>query len=335
MPMLDIFANDAFSALELTDAFNVLPNKYGRLNELNLFPARGVRTPSIAIERKNGVLNILPTVPRGGPATRGTTGKRDLRRLEVPHIPHEDVILAEEVAGVRRFGSENDLMSVQELVNEKLNNMTQKHDITLEFLRWGALKGVVLDADGSTLVNLFNEFGVAEEVQDFDLTNTATEVVTKILNLKRYMELNLLGDSMSGVHVMCSSGFFDALTTHDKIKDAYRYYATNQRLGGDYRTRFEHSGVIFEEHNGTCTDFDGDVIKFIPDDEARAFPIGSQAFSTYFAPADFMETVNTPGIPRYAKQERMKFDRGVEVHTQSNPLPICRRPQLLVRLTKT
>ncbi len=48
-----------------------------------------------------------------------------------------------------------------------------------------------------------------------------------------------------------------------------------------------------------------------------------------------METVNTPGLPRYAKQARMKFDRGVELHTQSNPLPLCVRPHLLVKLTRS
>lgn len=334
MGMLDIFKNDAFGALELTDAFNVRPNKYGRLNELGLFPARGVRTREVAIERKNGVLNLLPTVPVGGPASKGSVGKRDLRKIEIPHIPHEDNILAADVQGVRSFGTENQLQSMQELVIDKLATMTDKHDITLEYLRWGALKGKILDADGTSILNLFAEFGVSEEVQSFVLGTAGTEVMTKILNLKRYMELNLLGDTMSGVYVLCSPGFFDALTTHPTIKVAYQYYTSTQGLNQDLRTKFVHGGVTFEEHNGRVTDLNGDVVKFIEDDEARAFPMGSQSFRTYFAPADFMETVNTPGLPRYAKQKIMDYERGIEIHTQSNPLPLCLRPQLLVRLTK-
>ena len=31
------------------------------------------------------------------------------------------------------------------------------------------------------------------------------------------------------------------------------------------------------------------------------------------------------GLPLYAKQEPRKFGRGTDVHTESNPLPICLR----------
>ena len=54
---------------------------------------------------------------------------------------------------------------------------------------------------------------------------------------------------------------------------------------------------------------------------------------SYNAPADFNETVNTPGQPVYAKQEPRKFDRGTDLHTQSNPLPMCLRPSVLVKLS--
>ena len=52
------------------------------------------------------------------------------------------------------------------------------------------------------------------------------------------------------------------------------------------------------------------------------------------APGDFIETVNTRGIKIYAKQERMKFDKGIELHTQSNVLYMCTRPAALVRGVK-
>jgi hypothetical protein len=64
-----------------------------------------------------------------------------------------------------------------------------------------------------------------------------------------------------------------------------------------------------------------------------AFPLGTvDTFGTYFAPADFNETVNTLGQPLYAKQEPRKFERGTDLHTQSNPLPMCHRPGVLVKL---
>lgn len=96
------------------------------------------------------------------------------------------------------------------------------------------------------------------------------------------------------------------------------------------------SGIIFEEYRGQARDADGTVRKFIADDEAHAFPMGTMdAFETLFAPADFVETTNTMGLELYAKQEIRKFGRGVDLHTQSNPLPICYRPGVLVKLTSS
>ena len=37
--------------------------------------------------------------------------------------------------------------------------------------------------------------------------------------------------------------------------------------------------------------------------------------------------------PLYAKLDARKFDRGTDVHTQSNPLPLCLRPSVLVKLS--
>jgi hypothetical protein len=77
-------------------------------------------------------------------------------------------------------------------------------------------------------------------------------------------------------------------------------------------------------------------VDFIPTAQARLFPVGApRLFGTYYAPADFVETVNTVGLPVYAKQERMPFDKGVQLHTQSNPLPLCLKPRVLVKATKS
>jgi hypothetical protein len=66
----------------------------------------------------------------------------------IPHIPHDDVVLPEEVQGIRAFGSETEMETVAGVMARHLETMRNKHAITLEHLRMGALKGVILDADG-------------------------------------------------------------------------------------------------------------------------------------------------------------------------------------------
>ncbi len=54
--ILDIFNDQAFSAISLTESVNVVPNTYGRINELGLFQNEPVSTTSVAIDIRNGVI---------------------------------------------------------------------------------------------------------------------------------------------------------------------------------------------------------------------------------------------------------------------------------------
>jgi len=104
--MQNIFENPAFSMSALTTAINFLPNNYDRLGAMGLFVDKPQRFRSVVVEEQNGVLTLLPTLPPGSPGTVGVRGKRKVRSFTIPHIPHDDVILPEEVQGIRAFGSE-------------------------------------------------------------------------------------------------------------------------------------------------------------------------------------------------------------------------------------
>jgi hypothetical protein len=200
MPVINPFDNDAFSMAALTAAVNRLPNLYGRIEQLGLMPAQGVRTRTILIEEMNGVLNLLPTRPVGAPATLGAQAKRKVRSFVIPHIPHEEVVLPEEVQGLRAFGSETEMETLANLVAQKLQTMRNKMSITLEHLRMGALKGIILDADGSIVYDLYSEFGLVAKTVNFALTTASTEVLLKVLEVKRHIEDNLRGEFMTGIY---------------------------------------------------------------------------------------------------------------------------------------
>lgn len=336
MPTLNPFMdNDAFNMVSLTNAINILPNNYGRIREMNLMPVKGVRTRTIIVEEKNGVLTLLPTMPVGSPGTTGISGKRKVRTFNVPHIPHDDVILPSEYDGIRAFGSETDMAALAQVVNDHQQDMRNKHAITLEHLRMGALKGIILDADGSVLYNLYSEFEITQKTIDFTLDDPDTAVRVKCMDVSRHIEQNAFGEVFSSVYALCSSDFFDGLVEHENVKAAYaNYQEAADRLGGDPRKGFKFGGITFEEYVGQATDAEGTNRKFIADGEAHAFPVGTMnTFNTVCAPADFMETANTIGKELYSKMEPRKFNRGMDLHTQSNPLPMCYRPGMLVKLT--
>ena len=338
MPTLDIFNNDAFSVVSLTDAINKLPYVPGQAGRLGLFEESGVSTTTIMLEEIDGSLSLIPTTPRGAPAVQNKVNKRKARSLAVPHLTLEDTILADEVQNRNSFGQPDALASVQTVVSNRLRDMTKWHDITLEHLRIGAIKGQILDADGSTvLYDLFSEFGVSQQSEiDFDLDNASPAsgaVKKKCHDITRKIADELGGASFNYIHAFCSATFFDDLTTHPEVVESYRRYQESSFLRtGQARKAVEYAGIVFEEYYGGNSGGN-----FIPTDKAHFFPVGTPGlFRQYNAPADFVETVNSLGLPRYAKQAvDQEFGRWVKLHTQSNPLPICTRPRVLLKAKRT
>ena len=336
MQAIDFTASEnlGFNDAELTRAIQKFPNLYGRIGQLNLFPVHPVSTTTVVIEEREGVLNVLPTVPRGGPATKGITDRRKARPFVIPHIPHDDVVKPEDIQNVRAFDS-TDLETVAAVLSRKLQTMRNKHSITLEHLRAGALKGKVMDGNGDLLVDLFKEFKIQEKSVDFKLGTGTTKVKNKINEVKRHIEVNLKGEIMNHVHALCGPTWFDEFTSHQEIEAAYARWNNGAALRDDMRGQFQMAGVIFEEYNATVTLSDGQTTdRLIADNECRFFPVGTQnSFDTFLAPADMIQWVNTLGQELYVSQKDLDHGKGTELYSESNPLPLCKRPALLVKGT--
>jgi hypothetical protein len=323
--MLDIFRSDAFSLTSLTDAILKAPFKPSRLAQLGLFADKGITTTSVVVEEKSGRLSLIQTTPRGAPAATIGQQKRTARSFTVPHLKEESTILADEVQNVRAFGSDNASEAVQAVVNERLADLRAMHEVTLEHMRAGAIQGLILDADGTTLFNLFTEFGVAQQTSDIDMTG---DIVNEIVAAKRLSEDELGGESVSMYRGLCGDAWFDAFRAAAKVRDTY-LAQQGITLRQDLRGGFEFGGVVWENYRGSTGG-----TAFIASDEAFLVPEGTNIFKTYFAPATYAETVNTIGLPMYAKSAvDPEFNEWVKLTSQSNPLPLCLRPRAVVKLT--
>ncbi|MEW6775025.1 MAG: major capsid protein [Bdellovibrionota bacterium] len=338
------FTPDQYTCADLTKSINMFPNRYGRIRQLGIFPERGINTRHVAVYIDNNVLTLLPSRPLGSPGTRHEHGKATIKSFAIPHIPHDDSLKAADIQLMRPRPGEDYPGMYARVLARRLETMKAKHDQTLEYHRLGALKGIVLDADGSTLYNWFTEFGVSQTVVGFDLTNANTEVMLKCLAVRRAIETSLMGDTMTGVMGICGKGFFDKFTTHKSVKEAYQTHVKllNGRqvnvLETDMRSGFFFGNILFEEYNASVDRINANGSKtsvaFVGDDDCHFFPLGTQeTFDTVFAPADMIDFAGTEGLPAYASLEPMDHGRGTDIHTQSNPLAICYRPKVLVKGT--
>lgn len=327
--MQNFLDSDDFSLVNMTEAINILPVVPSRIGSLNLFKGGGISETVVGIEQIDKELRLIPTAPRGTMPEYKTSAKRTLRAVRVPHLPKNDTVMAESVQGLRAFGSDSSLDSTTAVVNDRLALLKQEHELTHEWHRIGALQGQILDADGTSVIyDLFTEFGVTRLDVNWDTTAT-NGLKLACIQLRRMIETELNMVPYSDIRVMCSEGFWDMLMTSAETKTAFERYQENafarDSNGGDFR----YSQITFEELRGSVG-----TAPLVPDDEGFAFPItAAPLYRQYYAPAPFMETVNTLGRPYYAKQEPLKFNVGTEIHTNSNPLFLVTRPTVLIQVT--
>jgi hypothetical protein len=283
-------------------------------------------------------------MPRGAPPTANVEDRRHLVPFIVPHFPLRDTVMADSILGVRAFGTEDQLESVQAVINEHLASMGRFHDLTLEWLRLGATRGVIVTrVDPVTgvpeaQIDLFDAFGVTPPppynwsiiippaTVGRDEIAYAGELTFFINQMVRDIAAELGADNFNHIHGLAGSVFMDAFTMHPEIRQSY--LSTPQASGlrdPTWMRAVAHRELIVEEYRGQIG-----TIPFIAPDQCAFFPVGvPNLFVEAYAPADYVETVNTLALPRYAKQRVIDFDKGVEIETQQNVLPLCTVPTAL------
>ncbi len=267
---LDIFNDDAFSVTALAAAINTPPEGQqvpGIIDDL--YEESGIATTTVMVERKGDVLSMVAAQPRGAPADITLSQKREVIPFACVHLITAAQIMADEVQGVRAFGQITEMQTLQNLVNACLAKMRKRINATLAFHRIGAVKGLILDADGSTpLLNMFQGFDVEQQVHGIGLLNSAAKIRTQAIEAKRMSE-DVLGDSaaVTGWRALRGREFFDALTAHPDVKNAWQRWQSGEALRNDPRAGFQFAGINWLEYYGQVNG-----IAFIAGDEAYLIP---------------------------------------------------------------
>ncbi len=342
MAHMDIFRHNAFGMVELSTAIQSAPYVPQYLGSLNLFTPKRVRTATISVESKGGVLTLIPTSERGAPIEEAQGEKRELRDFRSVRIARGKTLYAAEIDGIRAFGSTSELQAVQNEVASIMDGnvgLRAAVELTHENMRLGAIQGRVLDADGTELFDWFNAFGIAQPAEiNFDFANATADdgVIRKKCNqVIRTMVRASSGAWLNGQTYavgVCGDNFFDDLTQSKETRATY----LNQQQASDLRNdvgkafgTFVYGNIQFVNYRGTD---DGSTVA-VNSDKCRFFPVNApDAFVSGFSPAEFLPFVNTPGQDVYAMVVPDK-DRQAWVRPEiySYPLFMCTRPGMLLR----
>lgn len=317
-----------FTVQHLTAAINRSKVPKNRIAELGWFEERGITTTHADIELKDGKLIIVTEKARGEKGDSLAKADRDSKPFKCVHLPVTGAINADDLQNVRAFGQEyadgEGGEQWDEVINEETTLMRQSLELTIEMMRMGALSGKVLGKAGNVIHNFFEEFDLdeadAKNVIDFA---AAKGVRNQLAAALRESKKHQAGVKATKYRALCSASFMDALMEDEGFRKAYERYQDGSAFREDVRGGILWDGVVWEEHTEELPD--GTLM--IPEGEARLVPENNSGlFLTRFAPANYAETVNTKGLPMYAKGKMQDFDKGIDLEAQSNPLNVCTSP---------
>jgi len=338
MATMDVFNNSAFSTTSLSGFVQKMQYVPQLLGSLNLFTPKPVRTRNIFVDRTEGGITLIPTSADGAPpeSLNGTT--RDAVALKTTRLAKQFTLYAAELDGIRASGTESELMAVQSEFNTRMSRIRADMELTHEHHRLGALQGLLLDADGSTVIydyaTAFNE--AIPTATSFELDVTTTDVIGICKDIARSMARSGKG-ALAGatIHALAGDDFYDALVSHPNVEKFYlnQMAATALRDQAAIFESFTIGGITFHNYRGTD---DGTTVA-VPTAEAKFFPIGATGvFEVAYSPLEAAGFVNTPGQPLYAMNIPDR-DRNMWVKGElySYPLYMCSQPRVLRKGTLT
>lgn len=333
MPDNMLFPDDIFSGVEQTKAINKMAFLPQELSTGLPWNAESVTTKTVIIEEMEGSFDIIEAVPRNSAPAQVEDDDRKAHSLIVPHYPYEFTVMPDEVDGVRAFGSAQALETMQSVRDRKLLKAKRSQDVTIEFARAGAIQGTIKNKNGSTIVDLFETFGVERNEHVIDLSSNTTDVLAELIEAKQKSEEELGAYLVEDYFVPCGPELFKKIIQHPSVFKVWERWQDGARFRADNRKGFEIvEGVwLFSYNKGKVKN-----TRFMPVDEAFMCPVAQGLYETRFAPANHKDYVNTPGLPNYVLIGRTDdYDTGLKAKVESNHISWVNRPRSIVRIKQS
>ncbi len=334
--IIDLLSGDQFSCGTMVEAVSRKNKLWRKIKQLGIFKKIPIDTSTVEIDVQNDEIVVLPQTNRGGAATFEKPSSENAVILKVPNFKRKAILTASDLQNVRDAGTTS-LKTLQSKVAKKVTDIDNKIEMTHEFLMMGALRGQVVGIDGKVICDLFKKFDKQQQTVEFPFSSATGDVIGAANSVSDMIMERLDDDVSTGILVLCSAGFWNKMMNNQKIFSIYknRHNEPNPLIN-DLKDGFEWEGLTFVKYVGSVKNAAGETVPFVPADEAIALPLGTQnTFEMYMSPADLLDYVNQEGMEKYftTSYETKDGEDQVVVRGETNPLPVCKKPDVLIRLT--
>lgn len=347
-PVLDIFTSDAFSIANLRQVTANVTYVPQALGQMNLFTPQYLEgTDKVLIYEEDGVIRVIATTERGGPDIKALRDTGRFIGFQTKRLSEVDSVRASELLGIADEAQPRIVRTrkAADLLTKRLEKMKSNQAFTKEKHRFGALGGILYDADGTTvLYNYFTEFGlVAPTAITLNLSTwTEAETADQITNLiyrPMIKSLNQRATPQTRVGAIMDDAAWSKLIRNPAVRKIWELQQQGRAIAAAQNplvqvmpwSEIEFGGVLWMNYRGTD---DGTTIALAAN-EVRFFPIGARdVFDVYWAPGETMADVNEPGREEYTYIQpdvRNNMVSHVDFYLRSYPLYMCIYPKALMK----
>ena len=334
MADMGLFNDSAFESVTFTDSIQDKDFQPSFLGDMGIFEMQPSRTTGIMLEKDTKTNSLVAVSQRGAPLTEAEKRKRNIRTVEAHRIAQASTVYADEVLNIRAYGKTSELMQVKTLVKEGVEAVDGNISLTEENMRLGAVQGIVVDADGITILNNFFDFwGITQSAEVAWNLSAATvaEVKANIRAVHRAMEDEAKGLNITEVIALCGNDFFDKLESHEAYTGNTQTSVEAQRLVDEFGRAYSKislGNIVWVNYRGSQSE----SAVSIATDKVKFFPKAKGLFKHGLACASSAKFIGRPGLRRYVFTSKdLVKEEWFKSEIETYPLFYCTKPQLLLR----
>lgn len=335
----DVFRNDNWTALEVTEAAGDLVYIPGTLARMNIFDVEPIATLEVGVYKDSETLALVPITERGAPETLPERDISTLTKLPTVALRQRDRINASEVQSLFAIPGltlERGLERAWNEVEKRQRKLMRKLEITREHHRLAAIQGILLDADGSQVMSFYEKFGyVAPAAVSFNFGTLTAGALREYISVNIIMPMLLaLGEARrtpnTRIVALVGDSFFHKLLKNEEYRSTYLGIPQQVELRQDPTWgTIEAFGVTWMHYRGASNG-----MLAIGTNDALFFPAGAvDVFKEYRSPGEDWAQVNgEDGREFYSvvsPDYRPNMMEWVDVYLRSYPLICCVAPNVL------
>ena len=329
------FLDDFFRVRVLTQAVNDIKTAETRIYDKFFRGKENMQmTDKLAFDVITGNETILANLNKYAEAPIGTKTTRGTKTVEAPRLAEKRLIQAAELNALRQYGSMGVELLKDRLAREQFD-MKSKADRTLEYWACGAMRGVVYDADASTILY---DYGV-DATHKITLTtgwdDSGGDPIGDIRAWKLLIEDEAM-TSIIGWQAYCGATAMDALLTNESVLNLMK-----QQMGVQIATSGtigNLAGVTIEEYNGSYFNSSGTRTRFVGAEQFILIGMCSDLTDMPFAPIMDLNAPNGVGNVGAAGRGLMFYSSshdswdpsGKWIKIEGRPLPVLKRPGAVI-----